>query len=752
MSRSISWYARRYVERFGFHLVPVEPKRKFPRANDWGNTCITDAQDAEDYYQAKPDWNMGVALGPSSVCSLDIDCLESFSLICECFGIELDALINATPTIQGASKGMRLMFRVPAGAELPYRKLNWKREDDQAKSFTVFELRSATDGKQRLDILPPSIHPDTGLPYKWITQPAEDWPEPPRWLLAMWGDFEKFKPQMQAMCPWSIEPEAPKPRAKHLQPKGDGVIDAFLAANTLTDCLTRYGYNRIGKRWLSPHSGTGLPGVVLFPDGESCWIHHASDPLGSDDTGKPVNAFDLFSHYEHNGDIRAAVKHAADLMGMRSAPKYSEQPAAPAPTSAAGLPMPARAPVALAASAQGCNYQAPLPWMSTRNKPLKHIDNLGEICNRLGVTLRYNVIAKDEEIIIPNEGFSVDNQANASLAWLTSECSMFDFPTDKLGDFITYLSDKNPYNPVAQWIDSKPWDGVSRLAAMFATVTARDEWTDPSIGKLKDTLIKRWMISAIAAAYRPNGVSAAGVLVFQGAQYLGKTKWFKTLVPADLGLLQDGMLLRPDDKDSVKQTCSYWLVELGELDSTFRKADVAALKAFITKDNDVLRRAYARRESKFARRTVFFGSVNPREFLHDQTGNRRYWTIECEALDHSHTLDMQQVWAEVKALWDAGEGHYLLPDEMDALNKHNEGFMALDPVEERIRSGLDWDAPDATWRWAQATEILMDSGMDRPTTRDAATAAGLVRKLNGGREKTSKGKKLLLCPKKLNGY
>jgi hypothetical protein len=46
----------------------------------------------------------------------------------------------------------------------------------------------------------------------------------------------------------------------------------------------------------------------------------------------------------------------------------------------------------------------------------------------------------------------------------------------------------------------------------------------------------------------------------------------------------------------------------------------------------------------------------------------------------------------------------------------------------------------------------MDSGMDRPTPKDAATAAGLVRKLNGGREKKSNGKKLLLCPKRINSY
>jgi hypothetical protein len=51
------------------------------------------------------------------------------------------------------------MFRVPDGIELPYAKLNWKREGDDAKSYTVFELRAASGEKQRFDVLPPSIHP-----------------------------------------------------------------------------------------------------------------------------------------------------------------------------------------------------------------------------------------------------------------------------------------------------------------------------------------------------------------------------------------------------------------------------------------------------------------------------------------------------------------------------------------------------------------------------------------------------------------
>lgn len=392
------------------------------------------------------------------------------------------------------------------------------------------------------------------------------------------------------------------------------------------------------------------------------------------------------------------------------------------------------------------DYHQWLPDVTDKGKPLSTIENVAEICRRLQITLRYNVISKEEEILIPGAGFSLDNKQNASLAWLLSECAKFRLPVDRVPDFITYLADQNLYNPVAQWIDSVPWDGRDRLTDLIATVTAVGEARDPRVGLMKRAFITRWMISAIAGAYRPTGVSAHGVLVFQGAQYLGKTRWFKELVPGHLGLMKDGMLLRPDDRDSVMKCVSNWLVELGEIDATFRKSDVAALKSFLTSDRDVLRRAYARKESAFARRTVFFASVNPKNYLHDETGNRRYWTIECERLDHSHGIDMQQCWAQVHALWRDGESWFLQPEEMELLNEHNRDFEVIDPIEDLISNGLDWQSTEHYWNWRTATDVLMKLGRQQPTKSDVTKAATIIRKLNSGRSKRTTAARLLYVP------
>lgn len=319
-NRDVNWYAQAYTKRFGWDLVPLPPMQKFPTADNWGENTITKPEQANEFYTSNADWGVGLVLGKSNMCSLDIDCEESFQALLAEFGLPAEDL-EKYPTIQG--RGRRITFRVPDGVVLPYCKLNWPSEGDPKKKYTVVELRASGDGKQRQDVLPPTIHPGTGKPYTWLVQPPKtgDWPTPPDWLLSIWGAWDCFKPQFVDACPWGPKPEITAPvRERTTQSSDSGgaeVVAAFMAANSITSTLSNYGYKRMGRRWLSPHSGTGIAGVHLLPDGERCYIFHASDPLCSEDrNGQPVNSFDLYCEYEHGGDMKAAIKAAAKDMGM----------------------------------------------------------------------------------------------------------------------------------------------------------------------------------------------------------------------------------------------------------------------------------------------------------------------------------------------------------------------------------------------------------------------------------------------------
>ena len=192
---------------------------------------------------------------------------------------------------------------------------------------------------------------------------------------------------------------------------------------------------------------------------------------------------------------------------------------------------------------------------------------------------------------------------------------------------------------------------------------------------MKRLLLKRWLISAVAACFEREGFKARGVLVLQGHQAIGKTSWLAALVPKGSDWFLDSVALDPEDKDSVKRAISHWIIELGELEATFKKADINKLKGFITSSVDIMRTSFARKISTFPRRTVFCASVNQAEFLVDTTGNSRWWCLPCKAIDYRHGIDLQQLWAQALSLYRDGEPWWLTREEeaeLDALNRYFE--------------------------------------------------------------------------------
>jgi len=141
-----------------------------------------------------------------------------------------------------------------------------------------------------------------------------------------------------------------------------------------------------------------------------------------------------------------------------------------------------------------------------------------------------------------------------------------------------------------------------------------------------------------------------------------------------------------------------------------------------------VRRPYAASDSKYPRRTVLFASVNSREYLQDPTGNRRFWTIEVDKINARHGMNMQQVWAEVAYCYrDLGQKWFLEPDEMDALNEHNDDFMSINPTHEKIDTAFEWEQSPVFWTHpCTATEIAELSGVERITQRETNEASSYV--------------------------
>lgn len=356
-------WARRYIQTFNLALVPMEPGTKGPTQEGWNKPggYFTDIASAEQFWTANPRHNLGVVLGPSRVCSLDVDDVEFTRLVLQqTHGIDVDALAESYPTSVGNPARFRIMFRVPDGVELKKHALVWpnkndpdgiihkglmaqvraavdaKDEDREAalrmaaepfKKLTVFELRAGLVQ----DVLPPSIHPGTGKPYTWRKAPdASGLPDLPEELLAIWQGWEEFKPTGEALCPWrslravpvsrpSAAPRHPAARSGDPLPE---VIPEFNRIHDIATLIEAHGYKRVGSKWLCPQSSSGLPGVTITDD-KKLYSHHTSDPLAN---GHKNDAFDVFCILVHNDDRRAATRAAAQILGIDA---KSRPPAAP---------------------------------------------------------------------------------------------------------------------------------------------------------------------------------------------------------------------------------------------------------------------------------------------------------------------------------------------------------------------------------------------------------------------------------------
>ena len=362
------------------------------------------------------------------------------------------------------------------------------------------------------------------------------------------------------------------------------------------------------------------------------------------------------------------------------------------------------------------------------------IPNVRHLLDQYGIVVRYNTIRKKLSITVPGYSGAPDNSDSVALSMITSLANLNNMATGSLANFVEVVGDQHQYNPVAEWITSRPWDGTDRLGPFCDTLV-----TDKSFSEgLKRTLVHRWLIGAAAAALKPDTFRSRGVLTLQGPQSIGKTAWVSALVPDPI--LREGVVkldhhLDLGNKDTLLTAVCHWVVEIGELDSSFKK-DVARLKGFLTGDRDKIRRPYGRVDSEYPRRTVFCATVNDHDFLVDMTGNTRWWTIPVTSINFRHGIDMQQVFAQVAVDYENEEPWWLTMEEEAQLENCNEDHRRINAIEERVLAAIDVSpVTDGGLPAMTPTELLQAIGIANPSNTQAKECAVVLRRLFGNPKK-----------------
>lgn len=369
--------------------------------------------------------------------------------------------------------------------------------------------------------------------------------------------------------------------------------------------------------------------------------------------------------------------------------------------------------------------------------PPTTIANLAYLLEQHGIAARYNVIKKKSEFTLPGVAMTPDNMDNVARAHVVSLAAYNGMNTGLVEGFLEAVADMNAYNPVADWINSKPWDQIDRLPDFYATLTTKPDFP---IG-LKEVLMGKWLLSCTAAALSQNGFKCRGVLTLQGEQGIGKTSWGRRLVSDPL--LRDEVIktdhhLDPSNKDSLITAVGHWLCEIGEVESSLKR-EMSRLKGFLTAETDKVRRPYGRADSEYQRRTVFYATVNQADFLLDNTGNGRWWIMSVEKIDYQHDIDMQQLFAQLAEQYRAGEPWWLTRDEEAELERQNSKHMTVSVVRDAVLAIIDLDRDPAPSDSAfTATELLQLAGIKFPTNPQSKECGAILRQIFGD-------------PKRING-
>ena len=399
-------------------------------------------------------------------------------------------------------------------------------------------------------------------------------------------------------------------------------------------------------------------------------------------------------------------------------------------------------------------------------RPMQTAENLRSVMTLFGWdTPRFNEMTKRTELTKATLSSLRHDRDNAALTLLADDAVRANMSREVVPDLVETIAGGNSYHPCLEWIRSVPWDGLSRIQIFRNSL----QLVDPSQAPMRDKLLDAWMLQGIGALISASGISAQGVLTIVAPQGRNKTRWTASLCQVP-GAVRTGVHIDPSSKDSVLSATGAWITEAGELDTTTRRSDVSALKAFFTRHEDVIRLPYAKRDNVYKRRTIFVGTVNGTGFLHDTTGNRRYWTVEVTQCVLLMPDQMQQIWAEYFKKYEQGERWHLDDATKLSLNTANLEYTTIEPLRELITSGFDWGSVDwvaiaqGNWRdhpeviWLSATDVCMAVGLTKVSRVEATRAGAIVRELqqvNGqgddalckGIHRQSDGSRLLAIPK-----
>lgn len=451
-------------------------------------------------------------------------------------------------------------------------------------------------------------------------------------------------------------------------------------------------------------AGSTSAGAVLYDDGKFLYSNHATDPA----SGKLLNAFDLvrvhkFACLDEEAKPDTPSTKLPSYSGMRefafSDPLVKKEYLKNAFPESGG---------------SGTDWLDALELDSKGNpaKTAKNIMLILEHDPRLKGCFQKDVFAR--QIFVLRETPWKQEKSKRELAdedlaglriFLESEYRITG--AYKIQDAFDSFIDQTAIHSVREYIKGLKWDGVKRIDTAFVDFLGADDtpYIRKSARKIFCAGIARIFAPGIKFDYLPALIGAQGIGKSTFIRIMGKGWYSESLKISDM-----------KDKTAAEKLLGSWVIEISEMDGmNTTKADT--LKSFLSAQQDKYRPAYGRETVTNKRQCIIIGTSNEREFLKDDTGNRRFWPIDVGKNAPTKNVFTElpevidQMWAEAYALWVLGEPLYPDAEMAEEAEREQEAHRHEDPRKGIVEEFLKLPVPVG---WYSMNSITRLSYLSNP--------------------------------------
>lgn len=303
----------------------------------------------------------------------------------------------------------------------------------------------------------------------------------------------------------------------------------------------------------------------------------------------------------------------------------------------------------------------PIKYFPDQKEPNKQGKiGLKDTYSNFAVLVKFYKLDLGFDVITKNITLFGELDQNIGIVEIKDLLARNNLPINRASEYYYKYAMEHKYNSFLRMIESSKWDGVDRLESFYATIRVKPEYEE-----LKRIYVLTWLkqliyTSCFSSLKKGSKNISRYLLVLQSQQEGGKSTWVKNLMPYELEnrYVAVGATLKTDDDQHTLGIIKKLIVELGEIEKSFKHSDINAFKAFFGRTVDTMKVKWVTYPVDFERTTSFIASTNDYYFLKDDTGTTRFMVLPLDNeyrtedglaifCNGRHGIDMLQLYRQV---------------------------------------------------------------------------------------------------------